>query len=169
MRELVLGGARSGKSRYAEQCAQASGLPVCVVVTAQAGDAEMAARIAHHQALRPPHWRVVESPFQLAATLFEQARDGQCLIVDCLTLWLTNLLCQTPEQIETERTALLACLPKLPGTTLLVSNETGMGVVPLGELTRRFVDEAGWLNQAVAQICERVTLVAAGLPLVLKG
>ena len=169
MLQLVLGGARSGKSRYAEQCAQASGLPVCVVVTAQAGDAEMAARIAHHQSLRPPHWRVVESPFNLAATLHTQARDGQCLIVDCLTLWLTNLVCQTPEQLEAERAALLGCLPALPGTTLLVSNEVGLGVVPLGELTRRFVDEAGWLNQGVAHACERVTLVAAGLTLVLKG
>lgn len=169
MRELVLGGARSGKSHYAEQRAQASDLPVCVVVTAQAGDAEMAARIAHHQTQRPPHWRVVEAPLNLAATLHAEARDGQCLIVDCLTLWLTNLLCQTPHQLDAERTALLACLPVLPGNTLLVSNETGMGVVPLGELTRRFVDEAGRLNQAVAQVCERVILVAAGLPLVLKA
>ena len=169
MRELVLGGARSGKSRYAEQRAQASGLAVCVVVTAQAGDAEMAVRIAHHQAQRPPHWRVIEAPLNLAATLHAEACDGQCMIVDCLTLWLTNLLCQTPEHLEAERAALLACLPALPGTTLLVSNETGMGVVPMGELTRRFVDEAGRLNQALAQVCERVTLVAAGLPLVLKA
>ena len=95
MLQRVLGGARSGNIRYAEQCAQASGLPVCVVVTAKAGDAEMAARIAHHQALRPPHWRVVESPSNLAATLHVQARDGQCLIVDSLRCG-SPILCARP-------------------------------------------------------------------------
>ena len=168
MTHLILGGARSGKSRHAEQLAIASQLPVSVIVTAQAQDEEMAQRIAHHQANRPAHWQVVEAPLQLAAALQIHARDGHCIIVDCLTLWLTNLLCQTPEQLQHERDALLTLLPTLPGTVLLVSNEVGMGIIPMGELTRRFVDEAGWLNQAVAGACERVTLVAAGLPLVLK-
>lgn len=168
MIHFILGGARSGKSRYAEQLASASRLPVSVIVTAQAQDVEMAQRIAHHQANRPAHWQVVEAPLDLAAALYTHARDSHCLIVDCLTLWLSNLLCQTPEQSHQQRDALLAVLPTLPGTILLVSNEVGMGIIPMGELTRRFVDEAGWLNQAVAGVCERVTLVAAGLPLVLK-
>lgn len=168
MTHLILGGARSGKSRYAEQLAQASLQPVSSIVTAQAEDDEMAQRIAHHQANRPAHWQVIEAPLQLAAALQTHARDGHCIIVDCLTLWLSNLLCQTPEQLQHERDALLTLLPALPGTVLLVSNEVGMGIIPMGELTRRFVDEAGWLNQAVAGVCERVTLVAAGLPLVLK-
>lgn len=168
MTHLILGGARSGKSRHAEQLAQTSRLPVSVIVTAQAQDEEMAQRIAHHQANRPAHWEVIEAPLDLAAALHIHARDGHCLIVDCLTLWLSNLLCQTPDQLQPQRDALLAALPTLPGTILLVSNEVGMGIIPMGELSRRFVDEAGWLNQAVAGVCERVTLVAAGLPLVLK-
>lgn len=168
MTHLILGGARSGKSRYAEQLAQTSQQPVSVIVTAQARDEEMTQRIAHHQANRPAHWQVIEAPLQLAAALQTHAQNGHCLIVDCLTLWLSNLLCQTPERLQHERDALLAVLPTLPGTILLVSNEVGMGIIPMGELTRRFVDEAGWLNQAVAGVCERVTLVAAGLPLELK-
>lgn len=168
MTHLILGGARSGKSRYAEQLAITSQQTVIVIVTAQAQDEEMAQRIAHHQANRPTHWQVIEAPLNLAAALHTHARDGHCIIIDCLTLWLTNLLCQTPDQLQQQRDALLAVLPTLPGTVLLVSNEVGMGIIPMGELTRRFVDEAGWLNQAVAGVCERVTLVAAGLPLALK-
>ena len=168
MRHLILGGARSGKSSYAEQLAHASQLSISVIVTAQAHDAEMTLRIAHHQAQRPAHWHVIESPFNLAHTLQTHAQDGHCLIVDCLTLWLTNLLCQAPERLALEKNALITLLPTLPGTVLLVSNELGSGIVPLGELTRQFIDEAGWLNQAVAGVCERVTLVVAGLPLALK-
>ena len=168
MTHLILGGARSGKSRYAEQLAITSQQTVSVIVTAQAQDEEMAQRIAHHQANRPAHWQVIEAPLDLAAALQSHAQDGHCIIVDCLTLWLTNLLCQTPDQLQQQRDALLAVLPNLPSTILLVSNEVGMGIIPMGELTRRFVDEAGWLNQAVAGVCERVTLVAAGLPLALK-
>lgn len=169
MTHLILGGARSGKSRYAEQLATASQQTVSVIVTAQAHDDEMAQRIAHHQASRPAHWQVIEAPLDLAAALQLHTRDGHCIIVDCLTLWLTNLLCQAPDQLQHERDTLLSLLPALPGTILLVSNEVGMGIIPMGELTRRFVDEAGWLNQAVAGVCERVTLVAAGLPLALKS
>ncbi|MEQ1666994.1 MAG: bifunctional adenosylcobinamide kinase/adenosylcobinamide-phosphate guanylyltransferase [Sulfuriferula sp.] len=168
MTHLILGGARSGKSRYAEQLAVASQQAVSVIVTAQAQDTEMAQRIAHHQASRPTHWQVIESPFDLTTTLQTHAQAGQCLIVDCLTLWLTNLLCQTPAQLQQEKDALIAALPTLPGTILLVSNEIGSGIVPMGELTRQFVDEAGWLNQAAAGVSERVTLVVAGLPLILK-
>ncbi|NOT18439.1 MAG: bifunctional adenosylcobinamide kinase/adenosylcobinamide-phosphate guanylyltransferase [Sulfuriferula sp.] len=168
MTHLILGGARSGKSRYAEQLAIASQQAVTVIVTAQANDDEMALRIAHHQANRPAHWQVVESPFNLAHTLKTHAQDGHCLIVDCLTLWLTNLLCQAPAQLQQEKAALIAALPTLKGTVLLVSNEVGSGIIPMGELTRQFVDEAGWLNQAVASVSEQVTLVVAGLPLGLK-
>lgn len=169
MPELILGGARSGKSRLAEQRAQASGLAVTYIATSQAWDQEMQARIQHHQERRPSHWGLVEEPLALAQVLIQQAAPERCLLVDCLTLWLTNLLLQSnPERLMHERQALLDCLPKLPGQILLVSNETGLGVVPLGELTRRYVDEAGWLHQVLAQSCERVTLVVAGLPLSLK-
>lgn len=170
MQQLILGGARSGKSALAERLAAAGGLPVVYVATAQPGDAEMAARIEHHRAQRPPHWGCVEEPLALAATLRAQAAPGRCLLVDCLTLWLSNLLGDPdPGRLAHERDALLAVLPQLPGDLLLVSNEVGQGVVPLGELSRRFVDEAGRLHQALAARCERVVLVVAGLPMLLKG
>jgi len=170
MRELILGGTRSGKSRLAEQHAQASGLPVTYLATATVEDDEMRARIAHHQAQRPEHWRLVEEPLALASTLQHHAAAGRCILVDCLTLWLTNLLCaQDEERLQHEVSALLEILPGLPGYIILVSNETGMGIVPLGELTRRYCDEAGRLHQAVAQCCERVILTVAGLPMVVKN
>lgn len=173
MRELILGGSRSGKSVLAERRATESGLAVTYIATAQSGDAEMADRIAHHQARRPGHWALVEAPLQLGAALECHAAPERCLVVDCLTLWLSNLLCAEQEgadslQFERERDALLAALTRAPGRIILVSNEVGMGIVPLGALTRRFGDEAGRLNQAVAAACERVTLVVAGLPYPLK-
>lgn len=170
MHELILGGARSGKSAWAERLAAASGLDVTYIATGQAFDAEMAERIARHRAQRPQHWHSVEEPLALAATLRVHAGAGRCLVVDCLTLWLSNLLGQSdPGVFERERGALLAALPRLPGRILLVSNEVGQGVVPLGELSRRFVDEAGRLHQALAAQCTRVSFVVAGLPMVLKG
>jgi len=170
MRSLILGGARSGKSALAERLAGASGCEVAYIATAQANDAEMAARIAHHRASRPAHWHSVEEPLALAATLRRHARADRCLLVDCLTLWLSNLLGQDDEaRFVQERDALLEILPTLQGQLLLVSNEVGMGIVPMGALSRRFVDEAGRLHQALAERCERVVFVAAGLPLVLKG
>ncbi|TAN83648.1 MAG: bifunctional adenosylcobinamide kinase/adenosylcobinamide-phosphate guanylyltransferase [Gallionella sp.] len=169
MRELILGGARSGKSRLAEQHAQESGLPVTYIATATVQDNEMRARIAHHRAQRPGHWLLVEEPLALAAVLQHRAAEHHCVLVDCLTLWLTNLLCAQDEaRLRQEVSALLEVLPGLPGRIILVSNETGMGVVPLGELTRRYCDEAGRLHQAVAQCCEKVILTVAGLPLNLK-
>lgn len=165
MKELILGGARSGKSAYAQRRAAASGLPVTVIVTGTAGDDEMAARIAHHRAARPAEWRVVEAPLELAAALRAHAAPGRCLIVDCLTLWLMNLI---DGDFAAERQALLDALPGLPGEVLFVANEIGLGIVPLGEETRRFRDEAGRLNQDIAAACERATFVAAGLPLPLK-
>lgn len=170
MLQLILGGARSGKSRLAEKLATDSRLPVTYIATSQPLDGEMNERVAQHRARRPTEWALVEEPLALARVLRENAALGQCLLVDCLTLWLTNLLMlDDPEQLNTERLALLDCLAALPGEIIFVSNETGMGVVPLGELTRRYVDEAGWLHQALAERCQRVVLTVAGLPLTLKG
>ncbi len=170
MLELILGGARSGKSRLAERLAADSDLSVTYIATSQALDGEMAARIVHHRQRRPAHWTLVEEPLQLARVLREQAGAQRCLLVDCLTLWLTNLLMlEDPARLAEERDAFLECLGELPGRVILVSNETGLGVVPLGELTRRYVDEAGWLHQAVAERAERVTFMVAGLPMILKG
>lgn len=168
MRTLILGGARSGKSALAERLAVEAGRDVVYVATAQAGDAEMAARIAHHRARRPQQWLCVEEPIHLADVLREHARAHRCILVDCLTLWLSNLL--TDEHaFERERARLLNAVPTLPGDLLMVSNEVGLGIVPLGELTRRFVDEAGRLHQSLAALSERVLFVAAGLPIALKG
>ena len=169
MRQLILGGARSGKSALAERIAGECGREVVYVATAQPGDGEMAARIAHHRERRPSHWSCIEEPLALAGALRGHARDERCLLVDCLTLWLSNLLAHDDAtRFVRERDALLETLPALPGEILLVSNEVGLGVVPMGELTRRFVDEAGRLHQMLAQRCERVLFVAAGLPLTLK-
>ena len=168
--ELIIGGSRSGKSALAEQRAHDSGLPVSYIATATAEDAEMAARIARHQARRPNHWRLIEEPLYLARALQEQAAPERCVLVDCLTLWLTNLACwDNNARFAQARKDFLDTLPVLPGHIILVSNEVGMGIVPLGELSRRFSDEAGWLNQAVAKQCERVTLAIAGLPYPLKS
>ena len=169
MLELILGGARSGKSRFAERLAADSGLAVTYIATSQPLDGEMTERIAHHRERRPAHWTLVEEPLQLARMLREQAAANRCLLVDCLTLWLTNLLMlDDAARLAEERNALLECLDGLPGRILLVSNETGLGVVPLGELTRRYVDEAGWLHQAVAERAQRVAFMVAGLPMTLK-
>jgi adenosylcobinamide kinase / adenosylcobinamide-phosphate guanylyltransferase len=170
MRTLILGGARSGKSTLAERLAHESRQAVIYIATAQARDAEMAARIAHHRDRRPAHWQSVEEPLALADTLRAYAKADHCVLVDCLTLWLSNLLGEADGgRFAREREALLDVLPELPGELLFVSNEVGLGVVPMGELTRRFVDEAGRLHQAMAARCERVLFVAAGLPLSLKG
>lgn len=167
---LILGGVRSGKSRLAESLAAASGQSVHYLATATAGDDEMRDRIQHHQAQRPAHWILIEEPLHLADALRKHARPDTCLLVDCLTLWLTNLLLVgEPSLLDHERDALLAVLPELPGRLLLVSNETGLGIMPLGDLTRRFGDEAGRLHQHLAMACDQVILTVAGLPLYLKG
>ncbi len=170
MKTLILGGVRSGKSRLAERLAQANQLPVVYVATASAGDAEMRARIERHRAHRPDHWTLIEEPLALAAVLRAQAQAQSCLLVDCLTLWLTNLLLHPdPARLPQECAALLAALPALPGRLILVGNETGLGVVPMGELSRRYVDAAGELHQALAAACEQVLFTVAGLPQILKG
>lgn len=169
-RTLILGGVRSGKSRLAERLASESGRQVAYIATAKAQDEEMRARIAAHQARRPKGWRLVEEPLSLASALQEHATSAHCVLVDCLTLWLTNLLsAEDAMLLERERAALRATLPTLMGQVILVSNETNMGVTPMGELSRRYCDEAGHLHQELAQTCDRVILTVAGLPQVLKG
>jgi adenosylcobinamide kinase / adenosylcobinamide-phosphate guanylyltransferase len=169
MRTLILGGARSGKSALAERLATEYDA-VLYIATAAAGDDEMAARIDHHRARRPAHWQLSETPLHLAATLRKEAHVARCLLVDCLTLWLSNLLCADDElQFERERAALLSAVENYRGELVLVSNEVGQGVVPLGTLSRRFVDEAGRLHQDLAARCERVVFTIAGLPQLLKG
>ncbi|MNZ02895.1 Bifunctional adenosylcobalamin biosynthesis protein CobP [compost metagenome] len=170
MLQLILGGARSGKSRLAEQTAISMQLAVTYVATAQALDSEMQSRIAHHQNQRPADWSLVEEPLFLAKTLQKIDQPNQIILVDCLTLWLTNLLLLDDQNVqEFECEQLLDVLPKLQSEIILVSNETGLGVVPLGEISRRFVDEAGRLHQALGQIADKVMFCVAGFPMILKG
>ncbi len=168
MNALILGGARSGKSAFAQRQAMSSGLDVFYLATAQAGDAEMTERITRHRAERPAHWGLVEEPLALAAALNAHAAADRCLLVDCLTLWLSNLLAAGDDRLTIEIDALLAALPNLPGQLLLVSNEVGQGIVPTHPLARRFRDQAGLLHQRLAERCDRVFLIVAGLPLTLK-
>lgn len=166
MKHLVIGGARSGKSAYAERLALAQHKRCFYIASGWAGDAEMAERISLHQQQRGGRWQLIEEPIRLASALKQLDGEGNIVLVDCLTLWLSNALHQQvwPQQKQ----ALLAILPKLSCDIYLVSNEVGSGIVPLGELSRTFADEAGRLNQAVATLCEQVTLVVAGMPLPLK-
>lgn len=170
MKELILGGVRSGKSRLAEQHAHGSGLDVVYIATATADDAEMRARIEQHRVRRPTPWRTIEEPLDLAGALDRHAHATRCVVVDCLTLWLTNWLCRDDAPgYARQRAALLDMLPGLPGRVVLVANETNLGIIPLNELARRFCDEAGTLHQALAERCDHVVLTVAGLPMVLKG
>lgn len=166
MIHLVIGGARSGKSSFAERQALECGLAVTYVATSEVRDAEMAERIVHHRNRRPAGWATVEEPLRLADALSRVAAPDRCLLVDCLTLWLTNAMLG---ERESEIDLFLDILPGLPGRILLVSNEVGWGIVPENALARRFRDEQGRLNQRVAALADEVTLVAAGLPLALKS
>jgi len=170
---LVLGGARSGKSRFAEQSAldyvQQGKKQLIYLATAQAHDQEMAKRISRHQQNRDHQWQLVEEPLLLADRLQQCARPDTCILLDCLTLWLSNLLLhEDGRYMESEQEALLNVLPELPGRIIMVSNTVGMGVVPMGEISRQFVDQSGLLEQSIAALCKKVTLVVAGLPMVLK-
>ena len=164
---LVLGGARSGKSRYAERLVEAAAGSGTYCATAEAGDAEMAERIAAHRARRGPFWRTVEAPLALSEAIDAEAAPERPLLVDCLTLWLSNLLLAGKKPQE-EMRVLCQTLREAAGPVVLVSNEVGMGLVPETPLGRRFRDAAGWLNQDIAALADRVVFVAAGLPLVLK-
>lgn len=167
---LILGGVRSGKSRLAERLATESRLQVIYIATARAQDEQMRARIATHRARRPEHWRLIEEPFRLASALQKHAAAEHCVLVDCLTFWLTNLLmAEDASVLEREGAALRVTLPTLAGRIILVSNETNMGVIPLGVLSRRYCDEAGRLHQDLGETCDRVILTVAGLPQTLKG
>lgn len=169
MKHLVLGGARSGKSGFAERLATSLGTRVTVVVTAEPFDAGMQARIERHQQDRPAFWTTQEVPLDLDRCLLTLPPD-QCVIVDCLTVWLNNHLYHFPnEPLMPKITKICEAIQASPSNLILVSNEVGMGVVPMGETSRQFVDHAGWMNQAVAAVSDRVTLVSAGLPLTLKG
>jgi len=167
MLELILGGARSGKSRLAEQHAIASKKQLVYIAIAEAGDAEMAQRIKQHRERRDNRWLVIEEPIELTAALSREATADRCVVVDCLTLWISNHLAN-PAVWSKERKALFETLPGLPGDIILVGNEVGSGIVPLGHLTRQFVDENGWLHQELAHICDRVTYAVAGLAHCLK-
>jgi len=170
MKTFVLGGVRSGKSRLAESLAKQSNQQVVYIATATAGDAEMQARIKSHIESRPKNWIVVEESLNLSAALEKYTSKDYCIVIDCLTLWLTNLLlCDDDtvlsEQCESFKQSLEACNDNI----IIVSNETGLGIMPIGELSRRYGDEAGVMNQSVAAICDRVVLTVASLPLTLKG
>jgi adenosylcobinamide kinase/adenosylcobinamide-phosphate guanylyltransferase len=165
---LVLGGARSGKSRYAERLIEAAAISATYCATAEPGDAEMAARIAAHQARRGAFWHTIEVPIAVPAAIAANTRPERPLLVDCLTLWLSNLI-GADLDIEAEAAALAAALRGADGPVVLVANEVGLGIVPETPLGRRFRDAAGRLNQEVAGLADRVVFIAAGLPLVLKG
>jgi len=195
--QLIIGGARSGKSALAESYATASNLPVTYIATAQAFDSEMQQRISQHQADRPKHWQLIESPLCLAQKIElaissakkvnKKQPEGICILVDCLTLWLSNSLCKPSTDTNTsdcnlaywenEKQQLLTLLESIQNAgaeqphinIILVSNEVGHGIVPMGELSRQFVDQAGWLHQAIAKIADNVAFVMAGLPLTLKS
>jgi len=163
---LVLGGARSGKSAYAESLFEAAETPV-YLATGSAGDAEMGERIARHKERRGERWKTIEEPIGLAASLLRESRPEQPILVDCLTLWLGNLM-GGDRDIGQAFDALISILPRLKGPVVMVSSEVGWGIIPDNALARRFRDHAGELHQRVAAIADRVVLVTAGLPLTLK-
>ncbi|GJH35778.1 bifunctional adenosylcobinamide kinase/adenosylcobinamide-phosphate guanylyltransferase [Paraburkholderia hospita] len=170
---FVLGGARSGKSLHAEQLASASALPVTYVATARIGDDEFAARVARHRERRPTQWALLEAPLDLPQAIASIDRPEHCVLIDCLTLWLANLLCPAdgspPLADYLDRFAALeTTLAQAQGKIIVVSNEIGLGVVPLGAATRLYVDELGRLNQRIAAISTQATMMVAGLPLQLK-
>ncbi len=184
---FILGGARSGKSRFAENAAKQAelqGLTITYLATAQAHDKEMSERISQHQADRPAHWQLLESPLYLAKALEHALQSSDCILVDCLTLWLSNCLCQQDSEFYVQqKKALLIFLNKFISDEqaklvkqgsqakqiIFVSNEVGHGIVPMGVLSRQFVDQAGWLHQALGELANRVDFVMAGLPLALKN
>ncbi len=171
MKQLILGGTRSGKSEYAEREAAATGLPVTYIATAAdpGEDQAFQARIERHRQRRPSSWVLVEEPLELP-TLLRQAPPQACLLVDCLTLWLTNVMMLEDTGLQQQYVdALAAALAQTPARVVLISNEISLGVVPMGEFTRQFVDALGLLHQRLAALADEVTLVVAGLPLQLKA
>ncbi len=165
---LVLGGARSGKSRFAEALVEGAASCGTYCATAEAGDDEMRARIAAHRSRRGAFWRTIEAPLAVAGVIAAEATPARPLLIDCLTLWLSNLM-QAGAPIDQEFATLRAALRDAAGPIVLVANEVGLGLVPQTPLGRRFRDAAGHLNQEIAALADRVVFIAAGLPLVLKG
>ena len=166
---LVLGGARSGKSAYAERLVRESGLSRVYLATGRAFDPEMEARIEQHQQDRGEGWTTIEAPLDLVATLKRETGPDRMVLVDCLTLWVTNLM-MAEHNVAAEAAALVECLGDgLPGPVVLVSNEVGLGIVPDNKMARDFRDHAGRLHQDIAAVANHVVFVAAGLPLKLKG
>lgn len=170
MKHLVLGGVRSGKSAFAQKQVALRGLPVCYIATSQIWDDEMAARVSVHQESRPSDWQLIEEPIELARTLASLSLSGNAVIVECMTLWLTNLLCLDDEvRFEQETEAFLGAVEAFQGELVIVSSEVGLGIMPMNAMARRFADEAGLMNQKLAKLTDQVTLVAAGLPMPLKS
>lgn len=167
MIRLVIGGARSGKSSYAEKLASLSGKNVIYIATAQAYDDEMQARIQQHQDQRPDKWETIEEPINIDQVISDNSLISNCILIDCLTLWLTNLLCEKRDVAACKQT-LLDALQQSFSDIILVTNETGMGIVPMGQLTRRYCDEAGWLHQMIAAVADEVVLMVAGIPVLIK-
>lgn len=169
MRQLILGGARSGKSQVAQERATTTGQPVVYIATAQAQDSEMEQRIELHRQNRPSEWDIQEIPFDLPDALNSLSGKGKTVLVDCLTLWLTNLLLKGLEPMQQGMKALITAVDNFEGNLLLVSNEVGWGIVPMGELSRQFQDNTGRLHQDLAAVVEVVTLTVAGIPMAVKG
>ena len=165
---LVLGGARSGKSRYAETLIERAAPRALYLATAEARDAEMAERIRRHRTRRDARWTTIEEPLALTDRLRTEARAERPILVDCLTLWVANLI-EAGRDIEGEAAALGTALHEARGPLVFIANEVGLGIVPENPLARAFRDHAGRLNQMIASLADRVVFIAAGLPLILKG
>ena len=171
---LILGGARSGKSGYAEEIAKRNEdklqQEVFYIATAIPFDSEMEERIERHKSDRPTHWKSIEEPIHLAKALKQNSGKDKVVLVDCLTLWLNNLLLKDDEaSLNAEIEEFLSCIDSLQGTVIFVSNEVGMGVIPMGNLSRKFVDESGRLHQHLAKKVEHILLMVAGIAMTVKG
>lgn len=165
---LVLGGARSGKSRFAEERVKRSGRSLLYVATGRPLDEEMKARVDQHKARRGSEWRTIEEPVELTRTLGLEAAEDRAILIDCLTLWVTNLMLEDRD-VRAESDGLAACLGGLPGLLVFVSNEVGLGIVPDNPMVRAFRDHAGYLHQKIAEQADSVFFIAAGLPMTMKG
>lgn len=167
---LILGGIRSGKSRYAESLLKKSSLSVSYIATAKADDEEMRQRITSHKASRPTDWRIIEEPYALAETLLHYDQAEHIFLVECLTLWITQLLClDDDDRMYTELDAVHTILPTLKAEIIFVSNEVGLGIIPYDKISRRYVDIAGRFNQQIAEYVDDVVFVIAGLPHTIKS
>ena len=164
---LVLGGARSGKSSFAERITVAHPRGCVYIATAEIGDEEMAERVRKHQARREAHWRTIEAPLELAPAIVSETGQGAAVLVDCLTLWLSNLMAAGRDPSR-EMEELVRALGQAGGPVVFVANEVGLGIVPDNALARAFRDHAGRMNQRIAEVANNVFFVAAGLPLRLK-